>query len=388
MKREIFGITGTVFWLAVQMAVQGLEGDVQPRVSHPGDGREAVASQDAAPLVSGKASRPTAKDASGTGLDLPATFKGDLPCADCEGIRYHLDLWPDGVFHLRRTWLGTPGVEDDRGRWRKDPLRPVIFLYGGQEMPLQFEVKGPNEIRQLDLQGRPIESKLPYELVSDGTLTPTPLSLRLHGTFTYLADAARFQECLTGRSYPVAMEGEYLKLERAYLKADKPEPGAPLMASFEGDITQKPAMEGEALVPTVTVRRFIGLWPGQTCERAMSQASLPNQYWRLVSLGGEPVKAAEGRREPHLILRSEDNRYTATVGCNQMLGGYQVEGDQIGFQAGATTLMACPPPLDELESQFLRVLSTARKWSIGGQVLELFDGEGSSIATFEALYLR
>ena len=40
------------------------------------------------------------------GLQLPATFRGDLPCADCQAIRYHLDLWPDQVFHLRREWLG------------------------------------------------------------------------------------------------------------------------------------------------------------------------------------------------------------------------------------------------------------------------------------------
>ena len=33
------------------------------------------------------------------GLRLPATFTGTLPCADCEGIYHHLDLWPDGVFH-------------------------------------------------------------------------------------------------------------------------------------------------------------------------------------------------------------------------------------------------------------------------------------------------
>ena len=84
--------------------------------------------------------------------------------------------------------------------------------------------------------------------------------------FRYMADAARFEECLTGRSYPVTMEGDYIKLERAYLEAEKPEPGAPLMASFEGDITRKPAMEGDTLIPTVSVRRFIGVWPGQRCE--------------------------------------------------------------------------------------------------------------------------
>jgi hypothetical protein len=40
------------------------------------------------------------------GLRLPATFRGDLPCADCEAVRHHLDLWPDQVFHLQREWLG------------------------------------------------------------------------------------------------------------------------------------------------------------------------------------------------------------------------------------------------------------------------------------------
>jgi len=24
---------------------------------------------------------------------LPASYEGDLPCADCEAIRYHLDLF-------------------------------------------------------------------------------------------------------------------------------------------------------------------------------------------------------------------------------------------------------------------------------------------------------
>jgi len=49
------------------------------------------------------------------------------------------------------------------------------------------------------------------------------------------------------------------------------------MVSFEGDITRKPAMEGDAMIPTVIVRRFIGVWPGQRCERAMSKADLSDQ---------------------------------------------------------------------------------------------------------------
>lgn len=321
------------------------------------------------------------------GLELPATFAGTLPCADCPGVRHELSLWPDGVFHLRREWLGRDDSESDLGRWRLDPSRDAILLYGGREMPLQFEVKGPRTLRQLDIQGRPIDSDLPYELTSDGTLRRLELDLFMHGMFSYLADSARFEVCYTGRSYPVAMEGDYLALERAYVAADKPGPGAPLMAAFEGRITERPPMEGDQLIPTVVVERFVRLSPSQTCERAMSEASLPNTYWRIVALEGEPIPAVRDRREPHLILRLPDNRYRATVGCNQLTGSYSVNGGRISFRGGASTRMACPPPLDGREDRLRRVLAETERWNIAGQILELLDQEGANIATFEAVYL-
>lgn len=278
MKHAILGIGVALLMVACQMAgYGGPTGVVREGVPGKLDEVRAVASNDAEPLSSGEASGTTGETVGVSGLELPATFRGDLPCADCEGIRYHLDLWPDGVFHLRRAWLGKPGIEDDRGRWRKDPSRPVIILYGGREMPLQFEVRGSRSIRKLDIEGQAIDSDLPYDLTGDGALTPTDLSLGLQGMFTYMADAARFEECLTSRSYPVAMESDYIKLERAYLEADKPEPGVPLMVSFEGDITRKPAMDGDAMIPTVIVRRFIGVWPGQRCRRSTSKAGLSDQ---------------------------------------------------------------------------------------------------------------
>lgn len=73
------------------------------------------------------------------GLALPATFTGVLPCADCEGIRHHLDLWPEQYYHLRREWLGGPEGplrRDEIGRWYADPVRGAIVLHGATEMPL------------------------------------------------------------------------------------------------------------------------------------------------------------------------------------------------------------------------------------------------------------
>jgi uncharacterized lipoprotein NlpE involved in copper resistance len=198
------------------------------------------------------------------GLRLPASFRGVLTCADCPGVRHHLDLWPDEVFHLRREWLGRGLVRDDLGRWRFEPARRALILAGGAEMPLRFGVVGPDELRQLDLPGKPIESPLAHDLRSDGTLTPTELATFFGGELRYLADAASFTECLTGRRYPVAFEGDWPSVERAYLAAAR-EPGGPLHTTFEGQLVERPKRDGEGSEPTLVVSRFIGVWPDQGC---------------------------------------------------------------------------------------------------------------------------
>jgi uncharacterized lipoprotein YbaY len=40
---------------------------------------------------------------------LPATFAGELPCADCPGIRYQLDLLQDGAFFFLRGSISGAG---------------------------------------------------------------------------------------------------------------------------------------------------------------------------------------------------------------------------------------------------------------------------------------
>src|SRR4051812_45732315 len=37
---------------------------------------------------------------------LPATFKGDLPCADCTAIQYQLDLFADRTYDLSMIHRG------------------------------------------------------------------------------------------------------------------------------------------------------------------------------------------------------------------------------------------------------------------------------------------
>lgn len=321
-------------------------------------------------------------------LRLPATFRGDLPCADCEAIRYHLDLWPDQAFHLRREWVGRHLMRDEVGRWHVDPSLQALVLYEGSERPLQFEIKAPNRLRLLDQAGKPIVSILPYELVSDGTLKPVDLNLLLSGEMTYMADAARFTECLTGRSYPIGQEGDFLRMQRGYLAAVS-KPGGKLYVTFDGSITDRPKIEGAENERAVVVRRFINVWPQEACERAMADSSLTNTYWRIVKLGEEPVYAVEGRREPHLVLRKGKGRHTAvaTVGCNHMTVRYALAGESLIFTEPTSTKMACPALLNALEQRLGEMFAKVRRWRVKGPTLELSDESGTTVGLFEAVYL-
>jgi copper homeostasis protein (lipoprotein) len=203
---------------------------------------------------------------------------------------------------------------------------------------------------------------------------------------TYVADQARFTECLSGRDYPLVHDGDYEALEHAYLAAGA-EPGGPIMASFDGGIVQEPNASGDGSVPMVLVERFVGVWPGETCERTTDAASLTNTYWKILRLGETDVAAGEGRHEPNLILRQGASRFTATVGCNQLTGSFKLQDDRLSFGPAAATMMACQEPLDKWERQLGAVLAATTGWRIDGQTLELLDPSGVPLALFQAVYL-
>jgi copper homeostasis protein (lipoprotein) len=323
---------------------------------------------------------------------LPASFAGVLPCAGSPGSRAQLDLWPDGVFHLQRECAGSPAREDDRGRWRATPQHDGIRLHGGRETVISLVWQSPQVLVLHDARGLELGGDS-FELRRLPDFRPAPLVLNLHGMFRYVADAASFEECLTGRIYPVAIEGDYGALESAYLASAEAGTGEAIMASFDGEIAYRPAIEGERVTPTVVVRRFVNLWPDGRCERAMGRASLAETYWRLVRLRGAPVTTPQGERETHLVLRSGDHRYHGGSGCFRFAGRYQVNGDEIGFEAPVWTAEATceatePNPTAPTESDLAGALHAVRRWTINAGVLECFDGAGSSLALFEAVYLR
>ncbi len=114
---------------------------------------------------------------------LPATFAGDLPCADCPGIRHQLELFPDQAFFLRMTYLGKGDNAsfDDIGGWMIASDRSTLVLHGGREAPLKFAIRDGNTLRGLDPEGREIVSSLNYDLRRTRELQPLEPRLLMRG---------------------------------------------------------------------------------------------------------------------------------------------------------------------------------------------------------------
>jgi uncharacterized lipoprotein YbaY/heat shock protein HslJ/uncharacterized lipoprotein NlpE involved in copper resistance len=320
--------------------------------------------------------------------ELPASFEGELPCADCPGIHYRLDLFEDRVFFLRKTYLGrgTGAIYDSLGSWEAASDQDRLTLFSGDVAPLVFRIVDHQTLRKLDLEGREIESSLNYDLRRKEGLPPIEIRLTMRGMYSYYADAAQFEECVSGRRFGVAMEADNLALERSYLEARK-EPGERILVSIQGRIAERPAVEGDAMVLTVVPERFLGIWPSETCGARGSMSELEDNYWKLTRLGDHPVPVLEGQREPHIVFHSENGRVAGTGGCNRLSGGYEIDGEEITFGAMATTMMACPDGRD-VDLALMAALEAARSFKKTAHHLELLDGEGKTVARFEARELQ
>ena len=331
---------------------------------------------------------------------LPASWRGDLPAASGT-TRWQVDLSGDGSFQLRQTFLDRPAPNrfDDIGRWRLEPGGNRLVLRGGREAPLVFQpLAGGAALRKLDPRGEPIRSRQPDRL--QRLATPRPIDPRLHllGMFRYQADAASIRLCATGARLPVAMEADYQRLEQAYLKA-QPEDrtGQPSLVNLEGLITNRPSAEpGRGPQRTLVVERFVGVHPGQECPQAnasappaphsMASPSLRGTLWRLQALQGSsgPTLFKPPGPAPELLLAPDLERVSGTGGCNRLMGGFRLAGEELSFSRLASTKMACPPAVMAFERRYGEALAQVQRWSIDKRNLLLQDAGGRTLLLFMA----
>lgn len=102
-------------------------------------------------------------------LDIIGTYKGILPCADCEGIETMITLNSDETYDMKTKYLGKgKKVFDELGdyTWKEDGN--TLVLEGIDSEPVQYFIS-ENKLIRLDENGNKIEGNLAknYELVKE-----------------------------------------------------------------------------------------------------------------------------------------------------------------------------------------------------------------------------
>ncbi len=320
---------------------------------------------------------------------LPATFSGVTPCADCPGIEETLTLRGDGLFLLRRIYQdksANPFIE--HGRCAREGNKLVLTNASGVQY---YEKISDDTLRKLDTSGNPIDTTANIDLNRAAQVNLISDSHEWRGEFRYMADAATFTDCESGVRWPVAMNGDYLAAERAYLKA-RNVPGAPLVVDFQGKLEQRPGME-DKVVEMAVIDKFGGTQPKASCAASasgnnQSVAELINTYWKLTELDGKKIPIAPShKRQIRITLASEGSRVIGFSGCNQFSGTFKQTGNVLKFSQMAGTMMACVSPYMELEGRVLKMLNATTAYHIQGEQLFLLEGD-KVLARFESLYLR
>jgi len=97
---------------------------------------------------------------SSNSLDWAGTYRGTLPCADCEGIKTELILNQDYSYTFKTSYIGKvdqPSVETGTFAWNE--AGNTITLSGAKNRPSQYFV-AENKVIQLDMDGNKISGSL------------------------------------------------------------------------------------------------------------------------------------------------------------------------------------------------------------------------------------
>jgi ketosteroid isomerase-like protein/heat shock protein HslJ len=204
------------------------------------------------------------------------------------------------------------------------------------------------------------------------------------GLMRYLADAATFTDCASGRTVPVVIgEGDWLTAERAYAvarEAARLDGGAPIKVHIEAVFADRAPMEG-ARRGMLVVQRFGGV-VGAAGEGCGAPAALIGPVWRLRELTpGEAVAPLQG---PPVQLAFDSTRVAGFTGCNQTSAGYTVEGPTLRLAPAISARRAClDAQAAAVEARLHAAMAAVTRWQISGNQLDWFDVKGERMVRFE-----
>jgi hypothetical protein len=136
---------------------------------------------------------------------------------------------------------------------------------------------------------------------------------------------------------------------------------------FTGDTATPVITRGGPTSVSMMLRRVGADQAGSS--NPASGRPLERTYWKATELAGKPTPAQDANREAHLMFQAA-GRVSGSDGCNRVSGTYQLKGDEVDT--------------GKVERVFREALNGAKRLTITGDGLELFDAAGSRVAVLTA----
>ncbi len=139
------------------------------------------------------------------------------------------------------------------------------------------------------------------------------------------------------------------------------------------------------LMTTDTAYPVLTRGGGNSVDLVLVQASSPqpveleNTKWSAIGIDGETI---ETDRRPEIEF-AEGGAFGGSGGCNRFSGQADISGDMLTFPDNmAATLMACPPPMEDMEKQFFGALQRVASFAVAGDSLVFLDAAGAPVLKF------
>lgn len=314
-------------------------------------------------LASDQAATPTALPVRDLhALPSAASWRGEIPCADCAGILITITLDPDGTYRREGAYLGTNGGGDtvaaEFGRWTHDAQTRRVRLQGSLEASTLYALDGNGALRMLDLRGDNISSNLNYALAAIAEPEALTHPARIVGAFTYFADAAILVECRSGLQYPVDMSAGFLTLQRAYANAGGN--GQPRMVRLSAHLDNRPAMEGSGTMVALIIDSLHSIKADDGCAASRTHDSLASTTWRLIAVGSVSAGAlpVSENTEAGFAWDRDESHLTGSGGCNRFSAHAILRGTTlVGTAAGATKRLCNAVGVMEVEQRLFEILA-------------------------------
>lgn len=291
-------------------------------------------------------------------IDADMTFSGTMPCADCPGIQYHINLYRDGRFEARQEYLERNQINIVKGIWLLESRN--LHLVNQQLTLPAFHFLNNRQLAMLDLSGKPISGNNKFQLTREDEFKKIDSRMAMLGLYQLNDNHATFTQCNNGESLVVANTQHHLPVMRQYQHDDRFKDKA-VIATLVG----RKGLDEQS--NTLFIDKFEQFWPGAQCPDVHVPGKMQGIVWRAEKLADSYIPQQLNVR----LIFDQNNRLYGFAGCNSFNGNYKQQANTLTVQQLSSTRKFCADS-SELEQRFTQSLEGADRAEVNGDKLQLF----------------